>query len=125
MKRIHAALLVLRQYLLPGFLVLGVVYTYYHLATGERGLLVWYGLSKQVAQLEKNNVVMKEKVARLQRRVDRLRPETFDPDFVDELVRATLPVVRPEEEMLLVRYRDSNGFVAQGPLKAAPVAVVR
>lgn len=90
---------------LPLFLLLfGFFYVYYQLFTGERGLFTWYELNRQVEHLKLSNATLSEKKWLLERKVARITPETADKDYVDELIRRTLPLVKPQEYVLLVEW---------------------
>jgi cell division protein FtsB len=89
-----------RALLLPLLLAAAFVYFFYHLLTGDRGIWVWYGLSEQVQMLEDQNTVLAARVARMERRVARLKPDTLDLDYVDELARQRLGVAAAGERVL-------------------------
>ncbi|MBI1362869.1 MAG: hypothetical protein GC134_02700 [Proteobacteria bacterium] len=89
-----------RLMLVPVLLASSFLYFFYHLLTGERGIWIWYGLSEQVAMLENQNSLLSAKVDRMERRVARLKPETLDLDYVDELTRYQLGVASPGERVL-------------------------
>jgi cell division protein FtsB len=85
---------------MPLLLASAFMYFFYHLLTGERGIWVWYGLSEQVEILEDQNSMLAARVDRMERRVSRLKPETLDLDYVDELTRYRLGVARADERVL-------------------------
>ncbi len=89
-----------RLLFVPLLLASAFLYFFYHLLTGERGIWVWYGLSEQVEVLEDQNSMLAARVARMDRRVARLKPDTLDLDYVDELTRQRLGVVGIGERVL-------------------------
>ena len=78
-----------------GFCVVG--YFAYHSVEGDRGIVAWLRLNEQIrtAQVELDGLQGERKA--LERRVALLRPESLDPDLLDERVRAVLNYARPGE----------------------------
>lgn len=85
----------------PAFGICAVVYFAFHAVHGERGLRAWLRLQDEVAATQ---VVAADAVARRdawQSRVDRLRPESLDPDLLDEQARRMLAYAAPNEVVIL------------------------
>src|SRR5690606_25109100 len=92
----------------PALTFLVLAYTYHQMLTGERGILIWHGLTKQVQMLETENQALRDTVLKMEDRVTRLRVATLDGDYVDELARRKLPVMRDDEVLLLIEYTESR-----------------
>jgi cell division protein FtsB len=75
-------------------------YFAYHAVQGERGLLAWLKLNQQVQETEANYSRIRAERLRLDARVRLLRPESLDPDLLDERARATLGVAHPDDVVI-------------------------
>jgi len=78
------------------------VYFGYHAVNGSRGLFASEQKQQELAALERRLAVLQEERSVLGRRVHRLRPESLDPDLIDELARETLSMVEPEDVIILL-----------------------
>ena len=90
---------------LPAAVLLLLGYTADQLLTGERGIVTWRLMQEQVQSLRDKNSAMQADVVRLENRVDRLKPNEdgrLDEDYVDELIRSDLPVIKNGEEVVFV-----------------------
>jgi cell division protein FtsB len=78
----------------------------WHGFAGERGVAYLSTLETQHVAL----AVKLEKLAKDREEIDKklklLRPESVDPDLVDELVRAQLGLVRPGDLVILTKHSD-------------------
>jgi len=72
----------------------------YHAVNGSRGLLASQETSDELATAERSLAGLKAERSRLERRVRRLRPETLDPDLIDELARETLGMIEPDDVII-------------------------
>lgn len=79
-----------RHYLLPIAGLCLIVYFGYHAINGERGLLTYRQLQKdiQIAKMQREKTA-KEKAV-IENRVKLLRPESIDPDMLEESARRIL-----------------------------------
>ena len=83
---------------------LGVSATFYfvfHVFHGDRGLIAWAQLRKQVLEVE---IMAKAIVAErqyLENNVRLLHPESLDPDMLDERARLMLNFGHPDELVIL------------------------
>jgi len=83
---------------------LGVSATFYfvfHVFHGDRGLIAWAQLRKQVLEVE---IMAKAIVAErqyLENNVRLLHPESLDPDMLDERARLMLNFGHPDEIVIL------------------------
>jgi cell division protein FtsB len=90
--------------LLPALSALLLLYTIEQLLNGERGVVTWKHLTQQVQQLTLENNQLHADVAELESNTARLRPDAhkhLDEDYVDELIRRHLPLVKPGERVML------------------------
>jgi cell division protein FtsB len=74
-----------------------VGYFSYHLVQGDRGLTAWLTLTQQVREAKASLASIEAERVALDRRVNLMRPEHLDPDMLDERVRSTLNLIRPDE----------------------------
>lgn len=90
------------QRLMPP-LVAGLLVAYFafHALNGELGLVGKARLDHRYAKLEVEYAALKREREELMRRVVLLRPESLDPDMIDERARANLNVVHPNELAIL------------------------
>jgi cell division protein FtsB len=78
-------------------------YFAYHLQTGDHGLQARADLEKRKAVLAGELDGLKEVRKRLERDVALLRPESLDPDMLDERARAILNLAHPDDLVMLKR----------------------
>lgn len=76
-------------------------YFAYHLVEGDRGLLAWVRLTREIrvqndrlADLRAQNTALRAKVADM-------TPDHLDPDLLDERVRAALNLAAPDEIVIM------------------------
>jgi cell division protein FtsB len=93
-KRVRHALLILGSVLLFGYFL-------YHTVNGERGILSMMNMQKQVRLMEQELDQTVEAREKLEAKVARLRPESLDPDLLDEQSRDLLNFSRPNEIVIL------------------------
>ena len=75
----------------------------YNLQTGDHGLKSRAELEKRKQVLEGELAGFKEVRERLERDVALLRPESLDPDMLDERARAILNLAHPDDLIMLKR----------------------
>ena len=73
----------------------------WHGFEGPRGYRFNEGLKNQSTKLAADLSAIKEQRTNIEHRVTLLRPESVDPDMLDEMARATLDVARPNELIVL------------------------
>ena len=88
--------------LFPAFGVCAVLYFAYHGINGDRGLLAWRKLEKEVRSTQGELDRARGEREALERRVKLLHPESLDPDMLDESARRLLNYGRPEEIVILL-----------------------
>jgi cell division protein FtsB len=78
-------------------------YFVYHLQTGDHGLEARAVLEKRKAVLAGELAGLRDVRARIERDVALLRPESLDPDMLDERARAILNLAHPDDLIMLKR----------------------
>ena len=89
----------------PALGALLAVYFSYHLVQGERGLIAYLQLKAQVTASQAELETLRAEKSRLARRVRLLRPDSLDPDLLDEQARRMLGFAHPDE---LVIFTDEG-----------------
>ena len=79
-----------------------VVYFAYHAVQGARGLNAWWRLTQKIALAEATLDALNGQRAALEARVALLRPESLDPDMLEERARTLLNFGRPDEITILL-----------------------
>ena len=83
-----------------------VGYFAYHAVQGERGLLAYMHLEQELQQAKAVNSELAAQRAELEHRVELLRPDSLDPDMLEERAREVLNFARDDEVVILL---DENG----------------
>ena len=78
--------------MVPFIFLIVLFYSYYQMMTGSHGAMVWYDLKTQVRDIEIQNNALAEQVSLTDVKLERLRLETLDPDYLDEQIRKNLPL---------------------------------
>lgn len=99
-RRLRTVLNALALYTIAG-LVIG--YFGVNAYTGNRGLKAKQELDQQITQLTRELDALKVERATWERRVALLRPESLDPDMLDERARVLLNYADPRELILQVK----------------------
>ena len=76
-------------------------YFVYHTTQGERSLLAWLQLEKDLRVAQSEAAVLANQRLRLENRVSQLRPDGLDPDMLEERARALLNYGRDDEVIIL------------------------
>ena len=79
-----------------------IVYFLYHAVQGDRGLIAFWQLSKQVTQAENTYSMLNQKRAELQNRVTLLNPYSLNSDMIDERARFMLGYTKPDEVVIFI-----------------------
>src|SRR6218665_4178796 len=85
--------------LLVGLLLL--VYFLYHTMYGEKGYLTMQRLQGEVAKAGQNLQQVQDQRQTLEHRVQGLRPDSLDPDLLEEEARRQLGFTKPDERVIL------------------------
>jgi cell division protein FtsB len=84
--------------------VLGIAltgYFAYNLFEGNRGLRAWVRVTKELHAANDTLATVAGERAALQHRVSHMRPDHVDPDLLEEQVRKTLDLARPDEIVIV------------------------
>ena len=84
--------------------VLGIAltgYFAYHLVEGDRGLIAWLQLTREIRTENAKLEAVRAQRQALDLKVSNLKPDHLDPDLLDERVRATLNLVAPGETVIM------------------------
>nr|WP_107990538.1 septum formation initiator family protein [Breoghania corrubedonensis] len=98
----------LRRLILPGVLAALLLYFALHALSGDYGLIARGRLETDAHALETKLAALKAKREKLERRVVLLRPESLDPDMIDERARDSLNLAHPDEIVILRNDRDGT-----------------
>ena len=86
------------SYILGPILCIGLIfYIAYHAVQGDRGLIAYWQLTKQVERAVIVNEELKERRSKLQNQVSLLSPQSLDRDMLDERARFLLGYSKPNE----------------------------
>ena len=77
-----------------------VAYFCYHAVQGDRGILAWRHLQLELTEARILNQKLAAKQTALEQRIALLRPESLDPDLLEERARLMLNYGRPDEVIL-------------------------
>lgn len=86
------------QHVLAPIMVITLMsYFIYHMIQGERGLLSWRRMTQKIEAAEEKLEKIEEEQSYLKHRVSLMRPNSLDPDLLEELARKELNFARKEE----------------------------
>jgi cell division protein FtsB len=88
-----------RHAIAPVLFLCFAAYLAYHTVNGERGLIAWAHMTQQLAQVNGALSLARVERDRLERRVMLLRPDSLDPDMLEERARAVLNYGLPNERV--------------------------
>lgn len=77
-----------------------VVYFSYHIVQGDRGLIAWVHLKNEIVKAEDTLAEIRARKEQLESRVSLLRPDSLDPDMLEERARIMLNMGRPDERII-------------------------
>jgi cell division protein FtsB len=92
----------LKPLLAPGGSLLLLAYFAYHAVEGEYGLAALNRLLEQETRLAAELVEVREDRAALEARVELMRPESLDPDMIDERARQALNLAHPQDIVIFL-----------------------
>ncbi len=91
------------RHILPQVLLAATLgYFGYHIIQGERGVLAWLQLEKELRIAQANVAVLNQEKGQLEHRVGLLRPNSLDPDLLEERARLLLNYARDGEMLVLL-----------------------
>lgn len=79
-----------------------IAYIAYHAVQGDRGLLAYFTYSQEVDRATSALEGLRESREKLAHRVALLRPESLDPDLLEERARIVLDLVREDEFVIFL-----------------------
>jgi cell division protein FtsB len=80
----------------------------YHAVNGSRGLFAWREFDAELEATRQELESLRAERQNLERRVERLRHDSLDPDLIDELARKELSFVEPLDVIILLDGRDAS-----------------
>lgn len=86
-----------------------VGYFVFHAVQGERGLRVYLRLQQDLAQARAVESELSAQRSELRHRVELLRPDSLDPDMLEERARRVLNFARPDEVVVLLEKGRERG----------------
>ena len=98
----------LRQALIPFVCIIVLGYFAYHAVYGRHGFISWLDIQNRIDMLEHQLAEVEGKREQLDRQVALLRPESLDPDLLDERARAALGYANPDEVVIFLDPPSGN-----------------
>jgi cell division protein FtsB len=98
---------VLRSAGLPALVIIFMGFFGYYAVMGPNGIVAYRDYHRQIAARQAEYAKLDKQRAVIRNRVDLLDRNHADPDLVDELVRAKLNVVHPNERVLELKQTPS------------------
>ncbi|MSP81616.1 MAG: septum formation initiator family protein [Alphaproteobacteria bacterium] len=87
----------MRRHAAPALGVCALVYFSYHAIQGDRGILAWMRLSREIESARAALDVTLAEQHKLEAQVRLLRPDSLDPDMLDEQAKIVLGYGLPDE----------------------------
>jgi cell division protein FtsB len=78
-------------------------YFMYHAIQGDRGVLAWLRMSKQLEESRTTLAALTAERESVERRVALLSPESLDPDLLEERARVMLNVAHPDDRLVILK----------------------
>ena len=94
-----------RAAVIPMLAIAGTVYFAGHAVYGDYGLEARMRLERETETAQRELLLVREERQRLERNVALMRPDSLDPDLLEERVRATLQFVDPDDVVVLTSSR--------------------
>ena len=76
-------------------------YFVYNLIEGDRGLIRWLSLTREIRAENANLEAVRAQREALDLKISDLKPDHLDPDLLDERIRATLNLVSPDDIVIM------------------------
>jgi cell division protein FtsB len=96
-----------------------VAYFLYHTIQGERGWLAMLRLQNEVVKSQANLSQLQQDRKELDHRVKLMRPESMDPDLLDEKSRELLNYSKPNEIMVMTPPDTENDMLQRSKSNAS------
>jgi cell division protein FtsB len=97
-----------KQLAVPLLCVSALGYFLFHTIQGDRGVMAWLMLKQELRMADAKLAGLEAERLTLANRVQRLSPQTLDPDLLDEEVRLMLNLAA-EDEVVIMRDRLDAG----------------
>ncbi len=94
-----------------------VVYFAYHAIQGDRGFIALGKLEHQVSNLDDKLADLQKERAKLENQVGLLRPDSLDPDMLEERARIVLGYARADE---IILFEEKPSSATELALSKAP-----
>jgi cell division protein FtsB len=78
------------------------IYFLYHILTGERSLTKWLDLQNEISIRKEEVKNLRQDLDILEARVKRLRPNTLDLDYIEELALEKYALAYPAEHIIML-----------------------
>ena len=101
----------LRHALIPIVCMIVISYFAYHAVYGRHGFIAWLSLQNRVDTLTQQLDDVRQSREKLDLQVALLRPESLDPDLLDERARAGLGFSHPDDIVIFRENRAGLGDV--------------
>lgn len=92
-----------RHTALPLLCACVIAYFGYSAVHGDHGLIAYLLYDQKIALLEAGRDAMRANRQALEHRVSQLRPQSLDPDLLDERAREALGFAHPNERVILIQ----------------------
>lgn len=103
----------LRHAILPMLGVAMAGYFGYHALTGDRSIVAYFRITDEIKAAKAELAQAKAERQKLEHRVSLLRPESLDPDMLDERARWSLGFVGDRDVVILGPSKMAQGRPAQ------------
>jgi cell division protein FtsB len=100
----------------PALVAALIGYFGFHAVQGEHGLIAWWRIAQQIERTQAALDETRGEREALERRVTLLRPESLDPDMLEERARIMLNLAHPDEVIIL----DAGAEVPTGATEGEP-----
>ncbi len=90
----------LQRFIFPVLIGFLFVYTFNQFFSGNRNIFKWNSLSNSTHELTRENAQLQKELELMQAKVNRLQPASLDKDYVEELIRRNLPILKANEKII-------------------------
>ncbi|MDP2620250.1 MAG: septum formation initiator family protein [Hyphomicrobiales bacterium] len=87
----------LKRVAVPVACAILALYFAYHAVVGDNGILAWRDQQREEVRLQKELAGARARRLALEHRVTLMRPESLDPDMLDERARENLNLAHPND----------------------------
>lgn len=99
-----------RSYIVFSMVAMAIMgYFAYHSMVGERGFHSWKSTNHELSKARQELSMLEREKKQLERQTLRLRPESLDPDLLEEKAKAILNFVHPDEVIVFESNGDQRG----------------